>query len=163
MHADGSWKDDPKFAVRDGEGEPFGEPKSCAFIMLNPSTADGETDDPTIRRCIGFAKSWGYERLEVLNLFAFRATKPAELLALNHGDDPVGAENQHHVDKVVVDSSLIVCAWGAHGPHIDQDETMLGWLDGRETFALGVTAKGHPRHPLYVPASQPLVPFRGRK
>ncbi len=162
LHPKGAMRDTSVGAVLDGAGKPLGEPKSCTFIMLNPSTADGENDDPTIRRCVRFAKSWCYDRLDVINLFAYRATKPAELLALDHYADPVGHENEAHADMVIRDAGLIVCAWGAHGGHLDQDETMMGWIGGRETFALGLTAEGHPRHPLYVPASQPLIAFRGR-
>lgn len=64
------------------------------FIMLNPSTADGDVDDPTIRRCIGFAKSWGYGGIYVGNLFAYRATDPKELLKV---ENPIGFENIHHL------------------------------------------------------------------
>lgn len=106
------------FGAKDGAGHELGEPKSCVFIMLNPSTADGETDDPTIRRCVAFAKAWKYDRLEVVNLFAHRATNPRELLALGHGDDPVGHENQDHVEEAALRAGVIICAWGAHGGHL---------------------------------------------
>jgi hypothetical protein len=144
----------------DGAGEPVGEPKSCLFIMLNPSTADAYDDDPTIRRCVGFARRWRYERLEVVNLFAFRATDPRDLLTLNHDDDPVGPGNLHNVRAAADRAGLIVCAWGAHGGHIGQDETLLGWLGDRPRFALGLTKGGHPKHPLYLPADSRLVEFR---
>lgn len=149
------------FGAKDGAGAELGEPKSCLFIMLNPSTADGEADDPTIRRCVAFAKSWKFDRLEVVNLFAYRATSPRDLLALNHDDDPAGVDNQRHVEMAAARAGLIVCAWGAHGPHIGQDETMLGWLYGRPCFALGFTADGQPRHPLYLRSDAPLLPFNG--
>lgn len=157
---------DPKnwvwFGGKDGAGRKIGHPKSVVFVMLNPSTADGEKDDPTIRRCVAFAKSWNYERIEVVNLFAFRATRPSELLALNHKSDPVGWENQQHVESAVCDDALIICAWGEHGSHIGQDETMLGWLAHKETYALGLTAAGHPRHPLYLKSDAKPIPFKGR-
>lgn len=135
---------------------------ACVFVMLNPSTADGETDDPTIRRCVNFAKAWKFERLEVLNLFAYRATDPKALLALNHDDDPVGPKNLEAFDFVIRSGSAgtIVCAWGAHGAHIGQDETALGWMGDRKRFALGLTKDGHPRHPLYLPANSRLTEFR---
>lgn len=92
---------DPKnwcwIGPEDSSGERYGEPKACLFIMLNPSTADGAADDPTIRRCVAFAKSWKFERLEVVNLFAYRATDPRHLLELNHNDNPDGADNQRVV------------------------------------------------------------------
>ncbi len=157
------WFDDDGKPVVDGAGKQLGEPLSCVFIMLNPSTADGETDDPTIRRCVGFARRWGYDRIDILNLFAYRATKPSELLALGHEDDPVGSENQSHFNYVLADSypvGLIVCAWGAHGGHLGQDETAIGWIGARDRFALGLTKGGHPRHPLYFPADAERVGFR---
>lgn len=157
------WSEDDGTPIVDGAGAQLGEPKACVFIMLNPSTADGSEDDPTIRRCVGFARAWGYDRLEVVNLFAYRATDPATLLALTHEYDPVGVRNQHHFDQVLFYGypiGVIVCAWGAHGAHLGQDETALGWLREHERFALGLTKGGHPRHPLYVSAETPLAPFR---
>jgi hypothetical protein len=144
----------------DGAGHPLGEPKSCLFIMLNPSTADGSQDDPTIRRCVAFASAWRFERLEVVNLFAFRAASPHDLLALGDVDDPVGPDNLSHVFGAAARAGRIVCAWGSHGGHLNQSETVLGWLDdanSRSRFALGVTATGQPRHPLYVKADTPLT------
>lgn len=149
--------------VLDGAGVQLGEPKVCIFVMLNPSTADGDVDDPTIRRCVAFARRWGFDRLEVLNLFAFRATDPRALLRLNDNDDAVGPENREAFRDVLFPPRLvgkIVCAWGAHGGYLGQDETVLGWLDGYERFALGLTKEGHPRHPLYVPTSAELQRFR---
>ena len=99
----------------DGVGEPLGEPLSCLFVMLNPSTADGEADDPTIRRCVGFAKRWKFERLEVVNLFAYRATKPSDLFAFQaQGGDPIGWQNSELIGEALRDSGLVVCAWGAN-------------------------------------------------
>ena len=83
----------------------------CAFIMLNPSTADARSDDPTIRRCIGFARRWGYGGLLVANLFARRATDPQELFAAR---DPVGGlANRDALLRVIDEAALILCAWGA--------------------------------------------------
>ena len=147
------------YGKKDGAGKELGQPKACVFIMLNPSTADGETDDPTIRRCVAFAKAWHFERLEVVNLFAYRATSPRVLLAVGHQDDPVGCDNQRRVEQAAADAGKIVCAWGAHGTHLGQDQTMLGWLLSRPAFALGFTQDGQPRHPLYAPASAMLVPM----
>ncbi|UJX46613.1 DUF1643 domain-containing protein [Xanthobacter sp. YC-JY1] len=157
------WTNDDGTPVVDGAGHQLGEPKCCVFIMLNPSTADGEQDDPTIRRCVGFARAWGFDRLEVLNLFAYRATEPRQLLALTHDQDPVGEHNSRAFQSVLSPSrtlGTIVCAWGAHGAHLGQDETALGWLGSRLRFALGLTKAGHPKHPLYVKGDAALVEFR---
>lgn len=148
------------YGTKDGAGAEMGTPKSCLFIMLNPSTADGEKDDATIRRCVGFAKSWNYERLEVVNLFAFRTRYPKELLVLHHDADPVGHLNQERVEMAANDAGMIVCAWGTNGNHIGQDETVLGWVDRHinKVYALGLTKDGQPRHPLYLPsASKPFA------
>lgn len=133
--------------------------------MLNPSTADATQDDPTIRRCISFAKSFGTEGLIVVNLFAARATLPGTLLEM---DDPEGPENHAYVtlacELAAAEKGKIVCAWGAH--HIAQQMrgTVLGWIDlvSLEPVCLGYTKSGAPRHPLYVPANTKLQPFRSR-
>lgn len=154
------WEDERGKPALDGAGHQLGVPKRCVFIMLNPSTADGDTDDPTIRRCVGFAKAWGYDRLEVINLFAYRTTNPRELLGLNHADDPVGIDNQRYIEHALEDNGIIVCAWGAHGSHLGQDETVIGWLGGHKLHALKITADGQPGHPLYLPANLKLMEFR---
>lgn len=162
--------EDGKVAV-DGAGEPLGRPKVVLFVMLNPSTADGEEDDPTIRRCVDFSRRWGYDRMEVVNLFAFRATDPAQLLTLDDADDPVGPDNVDAFRGLIEDRDdffgsgvdKVVCAWGAHGAHLGQDETVMGWLGDAPCFALNVTRDGHPSHPLYQPRSSVLTPYRGRR
>jgi len=121
-------------------------------VGLNPSTADESTNDPTVRRCIGFARSWGYSVLCVVNLFAFRATDPG---ALNAAAEPIGSENDFWLGQASRAASLTLAAWGN-----------LGLLHGRNQTArpllvrpkcLGLTKLGQPRHPLYVPADQ--LPF----
>lgn len=116
-----------------------------AFVLLNPSTADARRDDPTIRRCLGFARAWGFGRLEVVNLFALRATDPA---ALRQADDPIGQRNDEHLRRAVRAADRVVAAWGNGGRlHGRGDEVMcrLG-----EPVVLGWTKLGQPRHPLYV-------------
>lgn len=156
---------DPKnwnwYGAKDGNGVELGEPKPCLFIMFNPSTADGSKDDATIRRCVSFAKAWGYERLEVVNLFAFRATKPADLFAVTFQDDPVGPENLTTIRRCSANAGIIICAWGNRGSYLDQDETVLGWLGEGTQYALGLTSNGQPRHPLYVRGDSQLIPFNG--
>jgi hypothetical protein len=135
--------------------------RAATFIMLNPSTADATTDDHTIRKCIGFARRWGCGKLTVLNLFAFRATKPADM---KKATDPVGPENRAWFDRVLAtpDDGLVVCAWGVHGAHRDQDRLVLGWLDrfGVRPHALAITKDGHPQHPLMLGYEAKLVPFQ---
>jgi len=128
------------------------------WIMLNPSTADAEIDDPTIRRCTGFSKREEAGGIEVLNLFALRATDPA---ALRCADDPVGPDNDQWIREVLTPHSRVICAWGAHGTLFDRAAIVLQWLrnSGLKTQALGLTKEHHPRHPLYVAGNQPFVDF----
>ena len=122
------------------------------FIGLNPSTADAEQDDPTVRRCIGFAKEWGFGGIEVANLFAFRATDPGKLLT---AADPVGPDNDAWLARLRSGSPAAVAAWGAH-PLARTRANALG-SSLRPLASLGVTKDGAPRHPLYVRKDTPLV------
>jgi hypothetical protein len=131
----------------------------ATFIMLNPSTADHRVDDPTIRKATGFALRWGCGELHVVNLFAFRATRPAEL---RKAADPVGADNRAWVRRAVglASDGLVVCGWGIHGKFAGQDEVVLGWIaDLCRPMCLGLTRGGHPRHPLYRPYAAELAAF----
>lgn len=136
--------------------------KVATFIMLNPSTADATRNDPTIRRCIGFAQQWGCGTLQVLNLFAVRATLPQ---AMKQATDPVGPDNHKWFARTLmaapVESHVVVCAWGVHGAFRGQDRVVLGWLHelGITSFALGITLEGHPRHPLYLPYLTGLMQY----
>ena len=119
--------------------------------MLNPSTADGETDDPTIRRCIKFANTWGYGWLHVVNLSPLRATDPRELLRAGPEPEDVWLENLATVVATAEASDLVVAAWGVHGAVEDRADRVLAALDGRwRIYCLGLTKEGHPRHPLYL-------------
>lgn len=132
---------------------------SLRFVMLNPSTADADLDDPTIRRCIGFARREGYGGIEVLNLYAFRATKPE---ALKVAADPFGPDNETYLDHLAGWTARvglpIVLAWGTkgaeHGPKLALRLSRLG----ADLRCLGLTKDGHPNHPLYLPSYTPLVP-----
>lgn len=128
------------------------------FIMLNPSTADETSDDPTIRRCRGFARSWGCAGLTVANLYALRATDPA---ALWEHDDPVGPENDVHLATLAREYGDVVCAWGANARH-DRVTQVVSILtsSGARLWCLGMTKAGAPRHPLYVRADQPCIEWR---
>jgi hypothetical protein len=127
------------------------------FVMLNPSTADAERDDPTIRRCMGFAADWGHRGLTVVNLFAWRATKPKELTL---AEDPIGEDNDLHLRSAIQRSQRIVLAWGNHGRLNDRWRDVVALLGRRrELFCLGKTKLGQPRHPLYVRRDFEALPF----
>jgi hypothetical protein len=128
---------------------------TVAFIMLNPSTADGTTDDPTIRRCIGYAKDWGYGSLVVGNLFAIRSTDPDKL---SEHSASVGPDNDEHLLAICDAAEKIVAAWGAHGSFRDRDCEVAHLLDA-DLYALDTTQGGQPTHPLYQPADKNLHPY----
>lgn len=113
------------------------------FIGLNPSTADEVKDDPTIRRCKGYAKAWGFGRMCMTNLFAFRATNPREMMGQR---DPIGKENDKYLVSVSREASLVVAAWGRMGEFMGRDEDVLDLLDN--VFQIGEAE--YPRHPLYL-------------
>lgn len=121
-------------------------------IGLNPSTADENTDDPTIRRCIGFAKRWGHGGLWMLNLFAYRSTDPG---ALKYVDDPIGEHGNHYLMTHATDkaASMVLAAWGVHGRWLDRQRQAWKFCQ-QPLHCLGVTKDGSPRHPLYVRGDQ---------
>ncbi len=118
------------------------------IIGLNPSTADACQDDPTIRRCIGFARVWGYGGLVVTNLFAFRATYPADLKA---AVDPIGPRNDYWIRRMAGQVETIVAAWGNDGTWVGRSAQVQRMLRGR-LHCLRINAGGEPSHPLYLPA-----------
>jgi hypothetical protein len=132
--------------------------------MLNPSTADADNDDPTIRRCIGYAKEWGFGGIYVVNLFGVRATNPKYLFT---APDPVGAENKYWCETAWDLSKYkyeacglapapIIAAWGRNGSYMDMENTMLGWMDENLVKPMCLSKDGcKPRanHPLYLPKS----------
>jgi hypothetical protein len=133
---------------------------SLFFVMLNPSTADADIDDPTIRRCMVFAKREGAGGIVVANLFAFRATSPEVMKA---APDPFGPGNAQVLHCIGMESAAfnvpIVCAWGTQGGDAVGYVTRLFAETGARLVCLGKTKDGHPRHPLYVKGDQPLVSF----
>lgn len=128
------------------------------FIMLNPSTADAEIDDPTIRRCIGFGKAWHFDALEVVNLFALRATDPG---VLRKTDDPLGPDNDAAIQQASDRAQMVVCAWGGNHMTIYRSLQISAMLNTRPLYCLGMTKAMHPRHPLYVRGDQQPVLWRG--
>jgi hypothetical protein len=130
----------------------------AVFVMLNPSTADEFRADPTVTRCVGFARRENCGGLVIVNLFALRATDPRELRG---HPDPVGAGNDWFIREHCAAGRLVIAAWGAHGRLLGRDRAVLALL--REARAavlsLGVTAGGMPRHPLYLPRRAQLESY----
>jgi hypothetical protein len=132
-----------------------GEGQVC-FIGLNPSTADHRRDDPTIRRCVGFAHGWGFAGMEIVNLFAFRATYPEDLKA---AVDPVGAGNARALGRAIRRSELAIACWGNDGAFLGQAGRILRRFP--ELQCIRLNSSKQPAHPLYLPAGlvpQPLPP-----
>lgn len=132
------------------------------IIMLNPSTADAEVDDRTIGRCMEFARRDGFGGINVINLFAFRTSSPAEMKA---APDPVGPDNDMWLIRALKAASgtgkPIMAAWGVHGEHRARAAYVQGMaqLHGARLVCLGTTRAGHPKHPLYVRGDQLFIPF----
>lgn len=129
-----------------------------SVVMLNPSTADGTGDDPTIRRCIGFARQLGLSGLRVVNLFALRSTDPA---ALRSHPDPVGPDNDRYLREAAADGTM-VAAWGAHPFAAARAAEVTSMLASHGTVlqAWKTTKAGHPHHPLYLPRDSRLTPWQ---
>lgn len=131
------------------------------WVMLNPSTADADVDDPTIRRCIGFSAGFGADSARIINLYAYRATDPASMLA---AADPVGPRNDEVTEIALADArilrSSVIVAWGANA-RADRVtrfvEIARNW--GVQLHCLGITKGGMPRHPLYLPKTARLTPW----
>lgn len=138
----------------------WGGRRMLRWIMLNPSTADHQVDDPTIRRCIGFARTLGFDGIEVLNLYAYRATRPAELWVTA---EPTGGQrNDIALANLLVQAAYadlpVIAAWGAHA-----ETDRVAWLadlPGAEQLrALHITKTGAPGHPLYLPGDCLPIPW----
>jgi hypothetical protein len=131
--------------------------------MFNPSTATAELDDPTIRRCIGFAKLWGYGRMNIVNLYAIRSTDPK---AVARTVDPEGPMNDFWITRAAQESREIICAWGCaqHVPSVNARVKRVIDLIELEAFSvqlncLGYRKDGHPRHPLMLSYKSPRQQF----
>ena len=144
---------------RDGPGE-----GSTAIIMVNPSTADAEKDDATIRKLRGFGQRNGWGKLIVGNLFAYRATDVREL---GKCSDPIGPDNAAHLAKIMVDCDRIIYAWGPLGKQPKHLRSTWRHVDYavrsralKQPHSIGVPAKdGHPRHPLMLAYAEPILPW----
>ena len=142
---------------------PIGTGPRVTFVMLNPSTADAFRNDPTIRKCIGFAQRWQCGQLTVINLFALRTPSPRDL---HHDPDPVGPRNRATIiqimQQLIPNQDIIIAAWGTHGQLHNQAEKSLRLMNqfGIEIECLGHTMGGHPRHPLYVRYETKRTPLK---
>jgi len=154
MHKSASFSPDRKYRyVLHRRWESLFPTKRVTFIGLNPSKADENIDDNTISVCIGFAKAWGYNEIAMVNLFAFRSTKPEGMMK---EPDPIGQDNDIILQSVCMTSDLVIAAWGTNGEHMDRDEQVLDLLN-LDIYCLAETKNGHPHHPLYL--SKDTKPF----
>lgn len=140
---------------------PLMPPLTMVYLLLNPSTADAMEDDPTIRRCIGFAQREGCTGLRVLNLFALRSKAPA--LLLTHSD-PVGPENDTYIQKYMLnmhEGCIWVAGWGVMGHRRIKERatTVIKMLGDRGIWCLGTNADGSPKHPLYLSCDTEFTPY----
>ncbi len=158
-----SWTRDPRDGL-DTALPPEKIERGITFLMLNPSTATAEVDDPTIRRCIGYARRWGASDLIIANLFGLRATDPRRLRTTTELDgrpvaDPVGPDNDVAILHAVRSTSMTVCAWGNHGTYRGRGAAVLGALRSAgmtdRLHYLTLTLAGTPGHPLYLAADLP--------
>ena len=124
------------------------------FIGLNPSTADENKDDPTIRRCIGFAKDLGFGGINMLNIFAFRATNPKELMKVK---EPIGEKNNHYLNMYCDSIGLNVACWGVRGTYMNRGQEVLDLLGIGCLHCFGFTKNVQPKHPLYLKKDTELV------
>ena len=126
-------------------------------IGLNPSTADEEQDDPTIRRCVTFSRREMCDALLMTNIFAFRATKPEEMKAA--GTQAIGDDNDAWLARCASLATHIVACWGVHGEFLNRGTYVRNLIQNLQCF--GKTKNGHPKHPLYLPRTAELIPYSG--
>jgi hypothetical protein len=135
-------------------------PVDLTWCMLNPSTADGTKDDPTIRQCIAFAQHWGFGGMSVVNLFAYRTPNPRDLLTV---EDPVGPDNDLILATLMTRYHAVVTAWGSGATKLSKIATQqiakVAELAEGRMWCFGVNASGHPSHPLYIARDKALVRF----
>lgn len=135
---------------------------AATWVMLNPSTADAEVDDPTIRKCMKFSQRLGCGKMAVANLFAFRATDPNDL---HDAEDPVGPDNVLWLERALVQATYRIAAWGEGIPKIRPGlkfciNSLFSW-GYRSWMCLGENQSGMPKHPLYIRDDAPFVEWRG--
>lgn len=127
------------------------------FILLNPSTADAYVDDNTVKKCIKFAETWKFGSLEIVNLFAYRATDPRVLITV---DEPIGKENDRYILESVKNANKIVVGWGNKCCFSSRDIDVLNLLSNYKLYCLDINKTGKPKHPLYVAENKELKIFK---
>lgn len=153
------WREFDSVELFDGcnDGE-RGRDSYVQFIGLNPSTADEVQDDPTIRRCIAFAKAWGFGAYCMTNIFAWRDTLPQNM---KRASEPIGADNDKHLVEIAKRAGLVVAAWGNHGEYLNRGTFVRGLLSGiAELKCFRITSNGQPEHPLYQRAGAQLIDYK---
>ena len=126
------------------------------WVGLNPSTADESQLDPTLTRILGYSVREGYDGFIMTNLFAWRATLPADMKV---APDPVGPDNDRWLLECARRCGKVVAAWGSHGSFLGRDAHVCSLLNGIPMMRLTLNADGAPGHPLYLKKTLPLVPF----
>lgn len=140
----------------------WGDGIPLTIVMLNPSTADAEHDDPTIRKCMGFARRWNNVGICVLNLYGFRATSPRDLFREDH---PIGPGNDIEIFSTIRAAGKdglhpVLCAWGDNAePERVRNVMRIIQLSNGSPFCLGWTKRSQPMHPLYRPYESERQPF----
>ncbi len=125
---------------------------AVAFCMLNPSTADEDHLDPTLKRCLQFAKDWGFGRMDIVNLFAWRSTDPKAMKRTEHPESELdGFKNNNAIADAQAECNQLICAWGVDGAFCSRGSIVKSFLKARRPiYHLGLTKEGFPRHPLYT-------------
>lgn len=134
--------------------------KNLLYVMLNPSTADSEDDDNTVRRCVSLGRNVGYDHIRVVNLFALRSTDPG---ALKKHNDPVGPDNDAVIVKYAKEATRIVLAWGTTGRLYNRDRDVVSLIKDNgcadKVLCFGKTKDGSPRHPLFLSGKAKLINY----
>ena len=160
-----------KLTRRWGDGD-----RAVTWVLLNPSTATADVDDPTIRRCTGYAQRWGFDRLTIVNIFAIRSTDwravcdglptrdatgsgPGDRSAPHH--DPVGGpRNDHAILEAARDAEFVVAAWGSHGSERGRAAQVRSLLADFDLWCLKIVSEHEPGHPLYLRGDLTPIPYR---
>ncbi len=136
--------------------------KMILWVLLNPSTADAETDDPTNTRALDFSMAWGFGACVFVNLFAWRATDPKEMLA---AADPIGPDNDEHIRDQLGKADHVMVAWGVPGKHRGRDDDVLDIMASvwqRRPSCFGCNLNDTPKHPLFLPKKAQTLAWPGR-
>lgn len=134
--------------------------KYVNFICLNPSTADEHRDDPTMRKCMKFARAWGFDAMCVTNIFAYRSTDPE---GMKRHPAPVGPDNDAHIASVARDADMVIASWSQYAGHLNRSREVREILKGVGNpvyyLRMGTGKAPEPYHPLYLPDSTTPTPW----